>query len=82
MKFRPVGASCSMRTDVGKTERRTDMTKLIVALRISANAPKDGQYFCLYQLTETSVFQVTKLNKKLTAEKEPVVKRRLLRSPG
>jgi len=77
MKILPVGASCSMRTDVGKTDRRTYMKKLIVALRIYANAPKECQYFCLYQLAETNVFHVSKLNKKLTAEKEPFVKWRL-----
>ena len=63
-----------MRTDVGKTDRWTDMAKLIVAFRNFANAPKEGQHFCLYQLTETSFFKVSKLNKKLMAESEPVVK--------
>ena len=61
------------RTD-GQTARRTDMTKLIVAFRNFVYALKEGQHFCLYQLTETSFFQVSKLNKKLMAETEPVVK--------
>jgi len=39
MKIRPVGAelfSC------GRTEGQTDMTKLIVAFRVSANSPKSS----------------------------------------
>jgi hypothetical protein len=38
MKIGPVGAICSMRTD-----RRTDMTKLIVAFRRFANSPKNDR---------------------------------------
>jgi hypothetical protein len=34
--------SCSMRTD-GQRERRADMTKLIVAFRNFANAPKTAE---------------------------------------
>ena len=67
-----------MQRDVGKTEGRTDiwtdMTKLIVAFRNFANEPKEGQHFCLYQLTEISFFQVSNSNKKPMAETEPVVK--------
>jgi hypothetical protein len=37
MKIRPVGA------DLFRADGRTDMTKLIVALRNSANAPKNRQ---------------------------------------
>jgi hypothetical protein len=39
MKIRLVGEfSCSMRTDGGRTDRQTDMTKVIVAFRNFANA--------------------------------------------
>ena len=38
MKIREVDPSCPMRTD-GRTERRTDMPKLIFAFRSFANAP-------------------------------------------
>jgi hypothetical protein len=39
MKIRPVGAELS-HADGRKTDRLTDMTKLIVAFRNFANAPK------------------------------------------
>jgi len=39
MNIRPVEPSCSMRTD-GQADIQTDVTKLIVALRNFANAPK------------------------------------------
>ena len=58
----------------GRTDRWTDMTKPVVVFRNFTNAPKEGQLFCLCQLTETSFFQVSKLNKKLKAETEPDVK--------
>jgi hypothetical protein len=40
MKIRPVGAEL-FHAD-GRTDGRTDMTKLIVAFRSFANAPKNG----------------------------------------
>jgi len=39
MKIRPVGAECSIRTDI-HTYKQTDMTKLPVAFQHFANAPK------------------------------------------
>ena len=42
MKIRPVGAEL-FHTD-GQTDGRTDMTKLIVAFRNFANAPKNGSF--------------------------------------
>jgi hypothetical protein len=39
MKIRPVGA------ELFHADRRTDMTKLIVAFRNFANAPKNSDYF-------------------------------------
>ena len=39
IKIRPVGAECYAD---GWTDRRTDMTKLIVAFRNFANAPRSG----------------------------------------
>jgi hypothetical protein len=39
MKIRPVGAQLPMRTD-GRTNGRRDMSKLTVAFRNFANAPK------------------------------------------
>jgi hypothetical protein len=53
------------------------MTKQIVAFRNFANAPKEGQNFCLYELIESNFFQVSKLNKKLKADIEPVLKLRV-----
>jgi len=41
--------SCSMRTD-GQTYGQTEMTKLTVAFRNFANAPKTRHIFCLYGL--------------------------------
>jgi hypothetical protein len=38
MKIRPVGAEM-FNSDGGRTDRRTDMTKLIVVFRNYANAP-------------------------------------------
>ena len=43
MKIRPVGAEFS-HADGRKTDRRTDMTKLIVVFRNFANAPKKKTY--------------------------------------
>jgi hypothetical protein len=45
MKIRPVGASCSMRTD-----GRTNMTQLTVAVRYFAKAPKKRVF--LFEETE------------------------------
>ena len=44
MKIRPVGKSCSMLAD-GRTYMCTDMTKLIVAFRNFANAPKKASAY-------------------------------------
>jgi hypothetical protein len=46
IKIRPVGAEL-LHTD-GLTDGRTDMTKLRVAFRNFANAPKKSKHICLY----------------------------------
>jgi hypothetical protein len=47
----PVGA------ELFRADRRTDMTKLIVAFRNFANAPKI-HFFCVYSSLSTSVYAI------------------------
>jgi hypothetical protein len=46
MKIRPVGAE-QLHAD-GRADRQTDITKLIVAFRNFANAPKNGSFFSYF----------------------------------
>jgi len=71
MKIRPVGVDlylCGKRD--GRMDRRTDMTKLTVAFRNFANAPRDevtahmsiNRYTCTTVCFTTNLSVVSKLN--------------------
>ena len=47
-KIRPVKSSCTMRAG-GRTEGQTDVTRLLVAFRNFANAPKNCKLKCGFQ---------------------------------
>jgi hypothetical protein len=53
MKSRPVGA------ELFHTDRRTKMTKLIVAFRNSANAPKDTELCIIIQKSQTLISNIS-----------------------